>query len=86
MAGHTVSAGVFKVKDAEPEATLELFSDYFEVMKRVFRLRRRIHLTTGERIEFDDDEKKDLILFSGGWGRHAEVIQVYRTGVRRRHI
>ena len=46
MAGHTVSAGVFKMKDAEPEATLELFSDYCEVMKRVFRLRRRIHPTT----------------------------------------
>ena len=59
-------AGVFKVKDAEPEATLELFSDYLEVMKRVFRLRRRIHPTTGERIEFDDEEKKDLILVEGG--------------------
>ena len=66
MAGHTVSAGVFKMKDAEPEATLELFSDYCEVMKRVFRLRRRIHPTTGERIEFGDDEKKDLILVEGG--------------------
>ena len=66
MAGHAVSAGVFKAKDAEPEATLELFSDYCEVMKRVFRLRRRIHPTTGARIEFDDDEKKDLILVEGG--------------------
>ena len=66
MAGHTVSAGVFEVKDAEPEATLELFSDYCEVMKRVFRLRRRIHPTTGARIEFDDDEKKDLMLVEGG--------------------
>ena len=66
MAGHTVSPGAFKVKDAEPEATLELFSDYCEVMKRVFRLRRRIHPTTGDRIEFDDDEKKDLLLVEGG--------------------
>ena len=59
MAGHAVSPGIFKSKDAEPEATLELFSDYCETMERVFRLRRRIHPTTGARIEFDDAEKKD---------------------------
>ena len=53
-AGHAVSPGIFKSKDAEPEATLELFSDYCETMERVFRLRRRIHPTTGERIDFDD--------------------------------
>ena len=66
MAGHTVNAGVFKAKDAEPEATLELFNDYCEIMKRVFRLRRRIHPATGDRIEFDNDEKKDLLLVEGG--------------------
>lgn len=66
MAGHTVSPGVFKSKDAEPEATLERFSDYCEVMARVFRLRRRIHPTTGERINFDDAEKKDLMIVEGG--------------------
>ena len=66
MAGHTVSPGAFKSKDAEPEATLERFSDYCDTMERVFRLRRRIHPTTGERIEFDDVEKKDLLLVEGG--------------------
>ena len=66
MAGHTVSPGVFKSKDAEPEATLELFSDYVEVMERVFRLRRRIHPTTGDRIDFDNAEKKDLLIVEGG--------------------
>ena len=65
-AGHAVSPGIFKSKDAEPEATLELFSDYCENMERVFRLRRRIHPTTGARIDFDDAEKKDLIMVEGG--------------------
>ena len=66
MAGHIVSPGPFKSKDAEPEATLELLNDYCEVMERVFRLRRRIHPTTGNKIDFDDAEKKDLILVEGG--------------------
>ena len=66
MAGHNVSPGVFKSKDAEPEATLDLFSDYSDTMTRVFRLRRRIHPTTGEEIDFDEDEKKDLIIVEGG--------------------
>ena len=35
-------------------------------MERVFRLRRRIHPTTGARIDFDDAEKKDLIMVEGG--------------------
>ena len=65
-AGYAVSPGIFKSKDAEPEATLELFSDYCENMERVFRLRRRIHPTTGARIDFDDAEKKDLIMVEGG--------------------
>ena len=66
MAGHNVSPGVFKSKDAEPEATLELFEDYLKVMERVFRLSRRIHPTTGAKIAFDDAEKKDLIVVEGG--------------------
>ena len=66
MAGHIVSPGPFKSKDAEPEANLELLGDYCEVMERVFRLRRRIHPTTGNKIDFEDAEKKDLILLEGG--------------------
>ena len=66
MAGHSVSPGLFKSKDAEPEATLELFSDYCDTMQRVFRLSRRIHPTTGAKIDFDDTEKKDLIIVEGG--------------------
>ena len=66
MAGYVVSPGVFKSKDAEPEATLELFEDYLEMMDRVFRLSRRLNPTSGARIDFDDAEKKDLIVVEGG--------------------
>ena len=52
IAGHKVSPGVFKSKDAGPEATLALFEDYLKVMERVFRLSRRIHPTIGAKIAF----------------------------------
>ena len=66
MAGHSIGPGLFKSKDAEPEATLELFADYCDTMERVFRLRRRIHPTTGAKIDFDNDEKKDHLIVEGG--------------------
>ena len=40
--------------------------DYCDTMERVFRLRRRIHPATGDKINFDDAEKKDLIIVEGG--------------------
>ena len=60
------SPGPFKAKDADPEATLELFEDYLETMVRVFRLSRRINPVTGQKVDFDDDEKKDLLIVEGG--------------------
>ena len=66
MAGYCPKPGVFKAKEAEPEATLEIFGDYLETMDRVFRLSRRINPATGQRIEFDDQEKKDMLLIEGG--------------------
>ena len=60
------SPGPFKAKDADPEATLELFEDYLETMVRVFRLSRRINPATGQKVDFDDDEKKDLLIVEGG--------------------
>ena len=65
MASHTVNPGLFKSKDAEPEATLELFDDYCETMERVFRLSRRLHPATCDKLDFDEAEKKDLILVEG---------------------
>ena len=60
------SPGPFKAKDADPEATLEIFEDYLETMVRVFRLSRRINPATGQKMDFDDDEKKDMLIVEGG--------------------
>ena len=38
MATYMPSPGPFKGADADPEATLELFTDYLEKMEKVFRL------------------------------------------------
>ena len=66
MSSYTVSTGPFRARDADPEATLEQFDDYLETMVRVFRLSRRIHPTTGAKIEFEDVEKKDMLVVEGG--------------------
>ena len=66
MAGYQVNVGAFKAKEAEPEVTLELFEDYCKRMERVFRLQRRINPANGSRIEFDNQEKKDMIRIEGG--------------------
>ena len=40
-------------------------------MERVFRLTRRIHPTSRAKIDYDDNEKKDLILVDGGEDMHC---------------
>ena len=64
-AGFQFSPGVFTVKDADPEETLERFELYLEAMKKAFRLNRRVHPTTGAKVEFDDQDKKDIIQLEG---------------------
>ena len=66
MTAYTASPGPFKAREADPEATLEGFEDYLEMMVRVSRLSRRIHPTTGAKIEFDDAEKKDMLIVEVG--------------------
>ena len=66
MAMYAPSPGPFKAKDADPEATLEMFEDYLENMTRVFMLSRRINPATGAKIEFDDAEKKAMLIVEGG--------------------
>ena len=66
MATYAPSPGPFKAKDADPEATLEIFEDYLENMTRVFMLSRRINPATGAKIEFDDAEKKAMLIVEGG--------------------
>ena len=60
------SPGGFKAKTAEPEATLEIFDKYEIQMQRVFRLNRRTNPVTGDRVDFTDGEKKDIMLLEGG--------------------
>ena len=60
------SPGGFKAKTAEPEATLEIFDKYEIQMQRVFRLNRRTNPVTGDRVDFTDTEKKDIMLLEGG--------------------
>ena len=66
MASYCPRPGLFKRKDAEPEVTLELFTDYLDTMEMVFMLSRRINPTNGNKIEFDDAEKKVMLQIEGG--------------------
>ena len=65
-AGFQFSPGVFTVKDADPEETLERFELYLESMLKAFRLNRRVDPTTGAKVNFDDQDKKDIIQLEGG--------------------
>ena len=49
MATYMPSPGQFKGADADPEATLELFTDYLEKMEKVFRLSRAYNPVTGNK-------------------------------------
>ena len=64
--GFQFSPGVFTVKDADPEQTLERFELYVEAMQMAFGLNRRFNPTTGAKVEFDDKDKKDIIRLEGG--------------------
>ena len=66
MATYTPSPGHFKATDADPEATLEKFTDYVDKMKLVFMISRRINTATNQKIEFDDAEKKAMLEIEGG--------------------
>ena len=84
-AGFQFSPGVFTVKDADPEETLERFELYLEAMKKAFRLNRRVHPTTGAKVEFDDQDKKDIIQLEGG-PRHGGPIQACGEGAGGGHV
>ena len=59
------SPGQFKGKDVDLEQTLERFKRYLENMDRMFRI-NRLRRATGERIEFEDSDKKDILQIEGG--------------------
>ena len=64
--GFQFSPGVFTVKDADPEQTLERFEEYVEAMQMAFSLNRRVNPKTGAKVEFDDTDKKNIIKLEGG--------------------
>ena len=66
MATYMPSPGHFKGADADPEATLEMLQDYLEKMKKLFRLSRPFNPVTGARVEWDDEDKKDMLVVEGG--------------------
>ena len=65
-AGFQFSPGEFKVKEADLEQTLERFELYLEAMQKVFRLNRRVNPTTGAKVKFYNQDKKDIIQLEGG--------------------
>ena len=66
MATYVPSPGIFKGADAEPEATLEMFTDYLAKMDKVFRLSRPFNPVTGNKVEWDDKDKKAMLEVEGG--------------------
>ena len=45
---------------------LELFTDYLKKMEKVFRLSRAYNPVTSNKVDWDSEEKKDLLLVEGG--------------------
>ena len=84
-AGFQFSPGEFKVKEADPEQTLERFELYLEAMKKVFRLNRRVDPTTGAKVEFDDMDRKDIMQLEGGLDM-VRPVQARGQGARGGHI
>ena len=66
MATCMPSPSSFKGADADPEATLVLFMDYLDKMDKVFRLSQGYNPVTGVKVDWDSEEKKDLLLVEGG--------------------
>ena len=61
MATYMPSPGQFRGADADPEATLELFTDYLENTEKVFRVSRGYNPVTGAKVGWTSDEKKAIL-------------------------
>ena len=66
MATYMPSPGQFRGADADPEATLELFTDYLEKMEKVFMISRNYNPATGVKVDWTSDEKKAILQVDGG--------------------
>ncbi len=73
-AGFQFSMGAFKGKEADPEVTRERLDKYLENMDRIFSLNRRVNPQMGNKVEFDNEEKKNILCVEGG----AEIQDLFR--------
>ena len=98
-AGFQFSMGAFKGKEADPEVTRERLEKYLENMDRIFLLNRRFHPVTGNKVDFDDEEKKNILCVEGGaeiqdlfkhegkvldGDTYTQAVQKVRTALKRR--
>ena len=74
MATYMPSPGQFRGADADPEATLELFTDYLEKMDKVFMVSRGYNPATGDKVDWTSDEKKAILHVEGG----REVAELFK--------
>ena len=74
MATYMPSPGQFRGADADPEATLELFTDYLEKMDKVFMVSRGYNPATGNKVDWTSDEKKAILHVEGG----NEVAELFK--------
>ena len=63
--GFQFTPGVFTVKNANPEQTLERVEEYVEAMQMAFSLNRRVNPTIGAKVEFDNTGKKNIFKLEG---------------------
>jgi len=74
MATYMPSPGQFRGADADPEATLELFTNYLEKMDKVFMVSRGYNPATGNKVDWTSDEKKAILHVEGG----KEVAELFK--------
>ena len=73
-AGFQFSVAAFKGKEANPEVMRERLDKYLENMDRIFLLNRRFPPLTGNKVDFDDEEKKNILCVEGG----AEIQDLFK--------
>ena len=85
--GFQFSPGLFTVKDADPEQTLERFEQYVEAMQMAFSLNRRVNPKTGDKVDFDDTDRKNIIKLEGGHDMMDDgPVQTRGKGEGRRYL
>ena len=66
--------GTFPDPDPDPDVTRERLDKYLENMDRIFSLNQRVNPQTGDKVEFNDQEKKSILCVEGG----AEIQDLFK--------